>query len=166
MLTRPSFRPALVVGVVVVATAWFATRAGDLNPPKGPIQPTMVSLEDLYNRISTQGGCPTCAWDYKFIGRDTIPTGDGQVLVGSGVLHAIVMPGYPCAGAIRFYDTVYSGVGAYPRERTITELYTCRTLDVPPTTVVMDLRFTDGIFVSGASINEPGGVTLIYRLDP
>ena len=153
MLTRPSFRPALVVGVVVVATAWFATRAGDLNPPKGPIQPTLVSLEDLYNRIGTQGDCPTCAWSYKFVNWSTSQSPNTLIVAGSGVLHAVYQP----AGQVTVYD--HNGQGAATQERAI-----ARTL--AQGMIVFDVRFANGLYVSGLGETDGSSLTLLYRLDP
>ena len=166
MLNHPSFRPALVVGVVVAATTWFATRAGDLNPPKGPIQPTMVSLEDLYNRIGTQENCPTCTWNHKFVSRTTVGNSIGQVLTGSGVLHAVLVPGYGGSGGdTRLYDWVYTGQAGPPPESTLGQ-FPDFNLDVPPTVLVLDVRFTQGITVTGLENVNGGGITLLYRLDP
>lgn len=167
MLTHPSFRPALVVGVVVAATAWFATRAGDLNPPKGPVQPTMVSLEDLYNRIGTQQNCPECVWQYKYVSRDVVGDAYGQLVTGSGVLHAVMLPGNTDEGsAIKVYDWVYTGGAAPPAQATIGQFQGVNA-NMTPTVLGLDVRFTNGIAVGGLfNSSGTGGIAVLYRLDP
>ena len=56
-MSKPFVRFTLpVCASILIAGNWWAN-AGDLNPPGGPISPTMLTLEDLSAQLGDLAGC-------------------------------------------------------------------------------------------------------------
>lgn len=74
-----------ISAAVIIAAALFAN-AGDLDPAKGPVEPTMHDLQEIYDLVQQSSPCGGCTWEYKHI-----PSVGGEVLAiaESGVLHGM-----------------------------------------------------------------------------
>ena len=48
-----------IVGAIIVVGGLFAF-AGDLDPPEGPIGPTMHTLDEIYAAVTANENCPPC----------------------------------------------------------------------------------------------------------
>ena len=81
-----------VCAVILIAGSWI-TKAGDLNPPPGPIAPTGVTLADLQTEIQSlaaQGSCcnrPIGGY-WKVIPSAFAAIGT-DIVTESGVLHRV-----------------------------------------------------------------------------
>ncbi len=95
---------AIAAGAVLALglSSLFVVRAGDLDPPAGPVSPTMVTLDDLYGAITAGPSAPesTITYVMQVLGvrgeineppfpNDSIPIdsvqfGAGRTFVGGG----------------------------------------------------------------------------------
>jgi len=57
---------AVAAGVALALglSGLFVVRAGDLDPPAGPVAPTMVTLDDIYGAITAGPSAPTSTTTY------------------------------------------------------------------------------------------------------
>ena len=97
-----------ICAAIIVAGAWLAN-AGDLNPPVGPVEATMHTLDEIYDAVSNNGSdCEPCEWQVITVDiqgsefQEILPTGT------SGVVRSIVLstntPAYGATASIRAYS--------------------------------------------------------------
>lgn len=72
---------AFGLGAMVVGGAMYV-RAGDVNPPPGPIGPSMHTLDDIYAKVSASP-CESCGWQYRYIASNAITTIPGPMRLRS-----------------------------------------------------------------------------------
>lgn len=72
---------AFGLGAMVVGGAMYV-RAGDLNPPPGPIGPSMHTLDDIYAKVSASP-CESCGWQYRYIASNATTTIPGPMRLRS-----------------------------------------------------------------------------------
>ena len=80
-------RTVSIVGAIIVVGGLFAF-AGDLDPPEGPIGPTMHTLDEIHELVADlQPGCPNCMWTPA----SAVGGQNTHVFVanGPGVLHKV-----------------------------------------------------------------------------
>ncbi len=147
-----------MVGICVVCIAASSlVRGGDLNPPAGPIQPTMHSLEDVMAAINANNQCG-CTWTYKHI-----PSGTASPLLiaeGKGVVHAIII--HPSnGGSPRLYDSATTGVTP---DIMIGQFQNTAQQEAISLFLPLDVEFTHGL-VFGTDGPPSGPQTVIYRRD-
>jgi hypothetical protein len=147
-----------MVGICVVCIAASSlVRGGDLNPPPGPIQPTMHTLEDVMAAINANNQCG-CRWTYKHIPSGT----DSPMLIasGKGVVHGIIVhPGG--AGNPWLYDAATTGV---TQDDLIGQFRNSANYEAHSLFIPLDVEFKDGL-VFGTDGGASGSQTVIYRLD-
>lgn len=161
MTRQTLFLTLAICGAVVIGGAWLAT-AGDLNPPAGPVAPTMRTLDEIYDLVAASGGpaeCPPCVWEASFF-PDVDPNIWRLVVPGSGVIHAViptrcssglwVADGDPDAGGVVigvFFEGASSGTSMYAS-------YYCP----------LDVRFENGLYLKKNAGGSQG--TVLFRSDP
>lgn len=79
-------RTASIIGAIIGVGGLIAF-AGDLNPPKGPIEPTMHTLDEIHDLVESTFACGRCTW--KYVGLDVSGSQDTLAVPGSGMLHGI-----------------------------------------------------------------------------
>lgn len=152
------------LGCLGIAAIAMYSNAGDLNPPAGPVAPTMVTLEEL--NASVQSLLQTVSepevWDFA-IGSPGF-VGDFGVVVpsGSGFLHAVYLDNSDL-------DPQYGGIIIALWDVTETELYGAVQADINASgKVVLNTRYTNGIKAVpvGQSLDQPFAlVKALYRPD-
>ncbi len=141
------------VGIAIVLGGLAIVRAGDLNPPPGPVQPTMRTNQEIYDRIGAlqANGCGG-RWRAFYRADPGNPIPETLVAVGSGVVHAIIYQG---SGPFILRDGATTGLG--------NAFLTARDASTSDTQyLILDIEFTNGLTVSSGS-GAP--VTVLYRLD-
>jgi len=121
---------------LVVLSVSLSGKAGDLNPPPGPISPTMHSLDEIYFAIErgTQG-CPPCLWESRLID-DSAGVHEVQIASGAGVVHAVMIKGQ---------DDVALSDGPIENGGDILAKYL--PIDTP---ITLDVSYDDGLYLSGS----------------
>ncbi len=151
------------VGVVFtgVALAVALVRAGDLNPPAGPVAPTMTDLQDIQTSLDNIGAAvnvPTPAWDYAFA--SFCCGGDNVLVTGSGVLHAVLVTAADTTGtgvSVRIFDSTSGPT---------TQIATAATSPLPSSAwIPLNVRFENGLNLVNIS-TDTARATVFYRLDP
>lgn len=146
-----------ISAAVIIAAALFAN-AGDLNPPEGPIGPTMHTLEEIYELAVAQQPCPSCTWEYSY---DAL-SGEGsvvQAVSGAGILHGLwLKPSLNTVG-VKVYDgPIENGdlIGWFAIwENGINYMYSSQFF-------LLDVAFENGIYVE-ATCCSSAIFTLLYR---
>jgi hypothetical protein len=154
MKSKGQFVSAVVGAGVAFGAFALWSNAGDLNPPEGPIQPTLRTTQEIFNRIDMLTPGPFCdngPWDTVNVqGANGVYT---ERLIGSGIVHAVVIS----SGRVRLAD---SG-GA----RVLIDVFgPGGTIDVPsPGTrkIVLNIPYTDGLW----SESGPAKTWVLYRAD-
>lgn len=152
-MSRSWFVGAVVVSVVVGAVAWV--NAGSLTPPPGGVNPTMHTLDDIYNAVGQVNQCG-CSWDSQRFSASTevivFPAGT------SGVLHSVVLP--PTSSSQNGTTTPFRNANG---TITLVEVTTPGFTNGADGTkvLVLDMRFSDGLRLG------PNGstLTILYKLD-
>lgn len=144
--------------VLVAVSAVAVVRAGDVNPPSGPVQGTMRTLDEIYALFSQgiQSG-NAGRWNYKY----RASTGITVIATNAGVLHGIVVN--PCQGCPlpNLYDA------ASDQNLAGKEIVAIQRASHPSE----GGRFIplDVVFENGLVLEMPSGpdspVTVIYRAD-
>lgn len=81
----------LPICVAVIIAGALLARGGDLNPPPGPVGPTMHTLDEIYNAVVAPAPCPTCLWEHW---QGSVGEPGGVLAVpGAGVIHGLWLPG-------------------------------------------------------------------------
>lgn len=159
-------QPVAVAGVVVAAViggSWMVSRAGDLQPPNGPIAPTMSTLEQIYARVDQLGAAQNGEWLCKTVRLDSLPPEPQAVpvLAGSGVLHSFYLTGWT---SVKITDDSVAGL---PNpEHLLIAVQSPGPFTEPSAAGTLDARFSRGIQLS--KWNGSSGeayITLLYRLD-
>ncbi|HRJ49598.1 MAG: hypothetical protein KF787_04170 [Phycisphaeraceae bacterium] len=138
---RAFFAVVVVVALVVVVVAGAATSwapgGGDLNPPPGPISPTMRTLDEVYLALTAVSPCSACTWSLI----PANPTGGQWVLMvsGPGTLGGVVVN---AGDWIEFYDSDDPNI----REPT-RYLGHYSSTSGPATGIDLNVRFTRGLVV-------------------
>lgn len=148
----------VTIGVVCVVGLIAAARAGDLNPPPGPIQPTMRTLDEIYGKIATLttggiGGRWTSA---------TLPPDSSTTVLASapGLVHSVIVG--PINGCDDFvlYDSATASVTG---KRVICRILNASGADAQSRQYSLDVEFSEGLvyFSSGCR----GRDVVIFKLD-
>ena len=143
-----------VCAAMLAAGAWLA-RAGALNPPPGPVSPTMRTLDEIYDAVTadTSSSCPPCEWKYKFQEVFSCSIGGFEVLPPgtSGVLHGIWLSRNVTIanGPLSFENTIGAFSGGSDGRSTFIQL------DVP---------FDNGLTASCYPDLNGTSFTILYRL--
>ena len=140
----------LMIGAVVFAAgallvAWSG-RAGDLNPPAGPITETMTNLQDLKTSVDAIGmalNVPTPTWDSVWVEGGT---SNNNIVNGSGVIHAFLVSGI---GTFKLYtnDLLILQMELYSESQLVT----------------LDVAYVNSF---GAFTQSNVTATVLYRPDP
>ena len=140
-----------ISAAVIIAAALFAN-AGDLDPPEGPIEPTMHTLQEIYDLVQQSSPCGGCTWEYAYV---SLPLGQGYVeaVPGSGVLHGIwlrvpgsiaVRDGFPVGNIIAdFFYTSGSG--------SLSQFFE------------LNVAFENGVYIAVPETGPAANVTVLYR---
>lgn len=145
-----------MIAAAIVAGGALVGRAGDVNPPVGPVQPTMHTLEEIYQRINGLGAAGTVRWKYWYRNGTA---GTVVITPSQGVLHGVVYnPCNGCSGQELFDGNTTDVSAASP----IT-LLPPPASDMPPVYVPFDIEFTHGLVYR--SVNGSGAITVIYSVD-
>lgn len=150
-----------MIAAAIVAGGALVGRAGDVNPPAGPVQGTMHTLEEIYAKIA-QGTVAGSAgrWRYHYVpaGSDTTP-----ILVASspGVLRGVMMT--TLGNYFQLIDSNTTGSGT----PVIAEMV-YNSDDVgfasPSVTVPLDVEFQNGLVFKRIG-GQTSATTIIYRVD-
>ncbi|HVZ93648.1 MAG TPA: hypothetical protein VG797_03975 [Phycisphaerales bacterium] len=146
----------LTVGVL----AW--ARAGDVNPPAGPVQGTMHTLDEIYDRVSL-GQTVGAAGRWKSIWIPGMSSGVTVVANAPGVIHAAILDG-DCVtcGRVMLYDADTTSIADLPRIAELTHI-THGDSGHSSLYIPLDAEFSHGLVLEQS--NTAHGVTLLYRLD-
>jgi len=139
-----------MIGVV----AW-QTMAGDLNPPVGPVSPTMCTLEDICTKIDALDSalcCESGPWQGKLIQANLDSVNPEVVVPGNGILHAVIVP---AGNAIQFY----SGVPTNP-------IADMAVASGDHKILIVNIRFENGLLARTWPGSNTIRTTLNYRTDP
>ncbi|HVZ93647.1 MAG TPA: hypothetical protein VG797_03970 [Phycisphaerales bacterium] len=139
---------ALVVGVLALA------RAGDVNPPAGPVQPTMRTLEEIYALLAQQASGSSQQWSYW---HRNGAAGTVVVVPSAGVLHGIIFN--PCNGCSA--QELFDGNSTDVSSATPIALLPGPNSGSAPVFMPFDIEFHTGL--TYRSVSGSGAVTLIYR---
>ena len=88
---RQTLYVTLPICAAVLAAGTWLVRAGDLNPPAGPVSPTMKTLDEIYDAVTVGlSSCPACTWEYKYVDELSC-VNDIEVLPAgtTGILHGL-----------------------------------------------------------------------------
>lgn len=144
---------------ILVAGAWLAN-AGDLNPPAGPVAPTMATLDQVYAAVTTPQPCPECTWEYAHA---SLPTGGPHILVvpGSGVFHGFWM-------TKKATMTVYDGDPNSGGQVIGYFFYTENPSNPGYNTKFwqLDVAFQNGLYMNASPQGSETSVTVLYRSTP
>ncbi len=150
-------KTSIVVLFAVAATclggfAWV--RAGDLNPPAGAIEPTLRTLQEIYNRIGELNGQDGCACGpWQSLVTPNVGTTTTSLLSGNGFVHAVIVKE---GRGIEFLSNGDSTI--------IADLST--PAGSPTSQFVLNIRYENGL--SFRAINGANGsdrCTVLYRAD-
>ena len=137
----------VTIGIVVAGIAY----AGDLDPPKGPITPTMHTLDEIYDAVTNP---PT--WEYKFL-----TFGDPQeieIVAGEGVLHAVwANPENVQMMDVQMFDGPPANgvkIGQIRTQRAGAQGFL-----VTPIFMELDVQFTNGLFIQASR----AAATVLYK---
>ncbi len=148
-----------LIGAAVVLAICFAivSRAGDLNPPDGPVAPSMHTIDDLYSLMGQQN--PNRPWQSKVI-EVRLQTPNAEQIIfpegTSGVVHAMHFV------SIYQFDCLEMEPNALP-------LFSVEVnnnaifISLP-----LDVQFTNGLRMrlrNGSILNFPVSITIFYRED-
>jgi hypothetical protein len=146
---------AIVLGVL---TVMVFVNAGALNPPSGPVQPTMRTLDEVYDAASQR--CPLCPWSYKYLESSA----QTEAVPGAGILHGIWLYGFSQNNSSVVVSNGPSSdndvIGKFDAYTTIAG--TGWSLFMPPQFISLDVPFQNGLYVSAPNTK----VTLLYRSSP
>ena len=143
-----------ISAAVIIAAALFAN-AGDLNPPEGPIGPTMHTLDEIYELAAAQQPCPPCTWEYW--SNHIPPKQEVLAIEGSGILHGLwIIPdgrvvifdgatNGPRIGEFRAFTTQAGSQYGYIEKNEFFEL---------------NVAFDDGILLT--TLSSEAKITLLY----
>ena len=98
-----------ISAAVIIAAALFA-KAGDLDPDPGPIQPTMRTLQEIYDLVQQSSPCGGCTWEYKHL--SSVAPLEVLAIEGSGVLHGMWLKGATASsfqGTLEISDGPFNG---------------------------------------------------------
>lgn len=148
---------------IIVAGAWWAN-AGDLNPPAGPVEQTMVTLQEVYDAISSNSGsgCESCEWQVK--GGDLVPDSWQSIFPAgtSGTVRSLVVSYLDPGGMANYRLRQHGAATDYLVALRLNGSATS-AVGLPGAGVPCDFRFTNGLEhwsnVSTASF------TIYYKLD-
>lgn len=154
---------AIMASAAAIAAASYLARAGDLNPPAGPVSPTMLTLEDLGAQLAAAS---TPTWEHTRVTlTNSLGPGD-LVLPGSGVLHAIIIR--PFAPPTNLDAQVEVRVGDCQGGGDVVGIFEVRSGATDSLYIPLNIRYGDGgdcglylrsLFESGEN------VTVLYRPD-
>lgn len=136
--------------------------AGNLTPPSGPVQPTMVTLQEVYDVLQTSSGtpCDPCEWKVAQGTSDgtwdaVLPAGASgyirQIIMTVGASSATTMTVKNISGSTILAKGRFPGTGA------------TSYLSFPSSPGACDIRFDGGIQVQ--SDNASAAFIIYYRLD-
>jgi hypothetical protein len=143
-MTRLTIAGAGAIGAIALILAW-----GPLDPPQGPIQPTMHTLDEIYEQVAGQNG----EWHSLVVKQFE---GSKEVIEGGGIVHAVIFAG------------LHDGGAAELRQSDGTPIVVLSLINELGTVVVpLDVRYTDGLTLAdvdggGRPLNA---VTILYRPD-
>ena len=143
-----------ISAAVIIAATLFAN-AGELDPPKGPIEPTMHTLEEIYSFLQQSSPCGACTWEYW-----SALLSQGQpveAIEGAGVLHGLWLEGSNTQ-IVRVYDGPPSEGNAIGRFRVET---LGSSWAQSSRFIELNIAFANGIHVE--SLNGGGSITLLHR---
>jgi len=131
----------VVLGFVVVVVVSLSTWAGDLNPPPGPISPTMRSLDEIYNAVhANSAGCPPCVWKTRFV-EDEEGLSEFEVDSGSGVVHRFIN---------RSQDSLILSNGPLSNGGQILAVEPAFTYTARDSGITLDVAYDDGLYINGS----------------
>ena len=146
-----------ISAAVIIAAALFAN-AGDLNPPEGPIEPTMHTLDEIYELAAASQPCPPCTWE-SWSG-PVIQGGNTQGVPGAGLLHGVWLVPPSSTGFTRVVlwdgDPDNGGVQIAIAHITMQEGALGNQF------VQLDVAFENGLFLAPSGAGTPL-VTILYR---
>ncbi len=131
-----------VLGVGIV---WVS--AGNIDPPVGPIQPTMHSLDEIYDLLSSSS-CSPCVWEseyHRFESAESV-----QLVAGAGIVHGVLMSRDGLSAEIKVSD----GQATDPLAFMQVDADATSTLFIP-----MDVRYENGLW---AESNMANAVLIVY----
>lgn len=159
-MNRQTILVTLCLCATLIACSAFLSRAGNLEPPEGPIQPSMATLEQLdlkLNGLLAQADPIDEGWSWIRVSGADLPVVEWtEVINGSGVLNTIIAwrgQGFVFDLRDSNGQVMFSDIGdTQMRNRVFHDL---------------NLRFSDGIEIfNNAAGDDSFTVTLLYRLDP
>lgn len=139
-------KPYVLASLAAIACTWMISRAGPLDPPQGPVAPSMRTLDEIYDRIALGGGGMQ-VWTASIASTNSVGTG-GVLVSGPGVLHAVYVP-YLSSLCV-FYDWADPKTPP-PESARITTFFNTPN---SPKTYEFDVRFTNGLYVTNPG--DPG----------
>lgn len=148
-------KKGLLLGLALgVCAAMMAStgRSGPLNPPPGPVQPTMRTLDEIYDRLGAGGGSER--WQYTNVTNFVSPETFVRLVNGSGKLHAVIAS-RSGSGVVDLW--VRDGLG-----RQLGPYYFNSGND-KTLRIEFDTAFESAIDIRGGGFDT---LTLLYRLDP
>ena len=146
-----------ISAAVIIAAALFAN-AGDLDPPKGPIEPTMHDLQEIYDLVQQSSPCGGCTWEYKHF--DNLPGEQFLAIPGAGVLHGIWIKNTLNSG----FDGVVVVVDGPPGSGTIIGEFGSKEIAAGQfRTQFFELNvvFEQGLYIGRQEYNPD--ITILYR---
>ena len=137
----------LCVCATVIITAGLIAKAGDLNPPAGAIQPSMHTLDEIYNEVAGLPNVfPWCGGTWEASRVQTVANSlqVTEVDLGSGILHSIVIS--PITSGFTQAEIIVDGQ----------TLLVCQS-DTTPETIIIDTRYSSSLGIKKLSQNHPIG---------
>lgn len=144
---------ALAAGTIALV------RAGSLTPPAGAPQPTMRTLNEIYNLVAQGGGGGggSQPWSYRHIPLGT--SGSVQVATGAGVVRGVMVYPCDCGNVIVLYDSPTADVTGRP---VIAELVN-GAIGNTSRLMSLEVEFTSGLVYRVVGSGTRGRDTVIFR---
>jgi hypothetical protein len=148
-----------IVGGGLAFIAALSLRAGNPNPPAGPIGPTMLTLDQIAALVLSQQRCceTPIAWDFRSVDVDTLP-GPGNpanlLLLQPATVHEVIISSADTS--LREW-TFYDATTATDFSRPIAKFWvTGNTNRIP-----LDIRVTHGLAVRSSNIDAT--LSVLYQ---
>ncbi len=97
-----------ISAAVIIAAALFAN-AGDLDPPKGPIEPTMHTLEEIYVAVTNPPCCSPEPEDIRTYHKQLSGSGTGIIIPKVEGPNGFILTGVVSGASLRMFQDTGAG---------------------------------------------------------